>query len=409
MNRKLSIGFVTRGLTKYRAPLYAKLAARNNLDFTVYFQHFDRSAHLVGFSEPRDLDFPYLRPFKVGKSGWFLFRATGRSMPHWGQARAVCQAQHDVLVLEALSNAGTDGLLLPWLRRTRTAYIWWGLGKIPQRQDTVQSRIGDRFQAIFLRNASAALAYCTYSHEHHVRLGLPVERSFVVYNTLDEQAILSQIPAHLDQAQWLRRDWNLDGGPVLLFSGTINAGKKLDVLLLALSALRQGSSPTFKLIVMGDGPDMARCQALAHQLQLDECVIWVGRKEETEATAYFLASDVVVIPGLGGLAINHAFAHSRPVICGPADGCERDLVKPGVTGWLMPASNERILTDTLKTALAERNQWEVMGKQAQDLISKQVTLNRFAATIELAAYRAANRPPPQSTREDAHLPPVPLA
>ena len=37
-------------------------------------------------------------------------------------------------------------------------------------------------------------------------------------------------------------------------------------------------------------------------------------------------SNIFVLPGTGGLAINEAMAYGLPVICSEADGTEKDLV-----------------------------------------------------------------------------------
>ena len=111
------------------------------------------------------------------------------------------------------------------------------------------------------------------------------------------------------------------------------------------------------------------------------------------------------MPGLGGLAINHAFAHGRPVLCGPADGCEQDLIKTGVTGWLMKDNSDETLDLTLLTAFSHMDKWCEMGENAFRLITEKITLNRFAATLEMAAFVAAGREPALETVRDAH--PIP--
>jgi glycosyltransferase involved in cell wall biosynthesis len=58
--------------------------------------------------------------------------------------------------------------------------------------------------------------------------------------------------------------------------------------------------------------------------------------------------DVFVLPGLGGLAINDAMMCGKPVICGEADGTEKDLIIDGTTGYLLHSQDDSIVNEIIQ-------------------------------------------------------------
>jgi glycosyltransferase involved in cell wall biosynthesis len=83
-------------------------------------------------------------------------------------------------------------------------------------------------------------------------------------------------------------------------------------------------------------------------------------------------SDLFVLPGLGGLAINQAMMHGLPVVCGPADGTERDLLAGGKVGRLL----DRVTPESLASAISDlaASDLRSMGLAAQERIAAGFTL-----------------------------------
>ncbi len=93
------------------------------------------------------------------------------------------------------------------------------------------------------------------------------------------------------------------------------------------------------LLLVGDGPERAACEALVQQLNLQDKVRFLGSR--SDVPDLLAAADMIVIPseseGLG-LAGIEAQAAGRPVV-GFDSGGLRDVVKDGVDGLLVEAGN----------------------------------------------------------------------
>lgn len=389
--KRLRVAFVTRALPAYRHPLYRQILKMDAFDFRIFCEDVDvNDPARKGTRPPPDLpmtvvDSPALRRWCWARSGIPL--------PSPRLALAVRRYRPDVVVMEGLGNVGTDAACLPdiWLRRV--PFVWWTLGDIPATSHLLRARLGRPVQKWFGRRAGAVIAYSSYAVRVMRDLGVAGERIVNVRNTLDEQAVLADIEHCAPHVASLRAELELGDSPAAVFCGTVTPGKRLDLLLEAWARLPLTEPPPF-LVVVGDGPALPEAKALAEKLGVAARVRFVGRQKE-KVSAYLLLGRVAVLPGLGGLAINHAFAHRLPVICGRADGCEEDLVHTGETGIRLAEVTPETLAEALHSLLSRPAEARRMGENAHHLITRDVTLREFAARVIRSVLIAAGIAPPQ--------------
>jgi L-malate glycosyltransferase len=125
------------------------------------------------------------------------------------------------------------------------------------------------------------------------------------------------------------------GRPVLAVIGRMHPVKGHRALLAMLPQIVR-SAPRALLLVIGDGPERAPCEALARGLGLSGHVRFLGRRGDVPRL--LAAIDLVLMPshseGLG-LAAIEALAAARPVIAFAAGGLP-EVVVDGVNGRLVP-------------------------------------------------------------------------
>ena len=388
-DRRLRVAFVTRALPAYRHPLYRRILAMDAFDFRIFCEDVDvNDPFRKGTPPPPDLPMTVVDSPRLRRWCW---ARSGIPLPSPRLALAVRRYRPDVVVMEGLGNVGTDLACLPdiWLRRI--PFVWWTLGDIPATSHLLRARLGRPVQKWFGRRAGAVIAYSSYAVRVMRDLGAAEDRIVNVRNTLDEQEVLSDIERCAPEVEALRAQLKLGDSPVAVFCGTVTPGKRLDLLLEAWSRLPQSEPPPV-LVVVGDGPALPGAKALAEKLGVAARVRFVGRQKET-VSAYLLLGRVAVLPGLGGLAINHAFAHRLPVICGRADGCEEDLVHTGETGIRLAEVTPDSLAEALHSLLSRPAEARRMGENAHRLITREVTLENFAAGVIRSARIAAGLEP----------------
>ncbi len=149
----------------------------------------------------------------------------------------------------------------------------------------------------------------------------------------------------------------------LLFVGRLVERKGVDVLLRALAATH--TARRGRLLVVGDGTERARLEALARELAIDGAVQWAG--EQTELLPFYAAADAFVFPsrreGLPN-ALLEAMACGLASVATRIGGCV-DVVAED-SGVLVPADDVAALAaelDRLATDPAHRARLATAGRR----------------------------------------------
>ena len=132
------------------------------------------------------------------------------------------------------------------------------------------------------------------------------------------------------------------GRPRIGYVGRLAPQKRADRLVEAFGRMRE---PAF-LVVVGDGPDRERVQALAAGLPRTHLT---GFVEHTAVPAVLASLDVLVLPSAYeemGSVLTEAMASGLPVVASDVGGIP-EVVRHGETGLLVPPGD----VDALATAL----------------------------------------------------------
>jgi glycosyltransferase involved in cell wall biosynthesis len=137
-----------------------------------------------------------------------------------------------------------------------------------------------------------------------------------------------------------------DGAPVLLAVSRLVEQKGIDVALRALPLVRQ-QIPDARLVVLGEGPERARLEALARELGVGGSVHLPGRAPDV--AAWLRRADVLVHPARWegfGLALLEAMLCSLPVVASRVSSIP-EIVVDGETGLLVPPDDPEALAAAL--------------------------------------------------------------
>jgi glycosyltransferase involved in cell wall biosynthesis len=123
------------------------------------------------------------------------------------------------------------------------------------------------------------------------------------------------------------------------YFGRLSPEKGVGLLLKAV-AVAARTHPQVRAFIAGEGPQRIELEHLAAELQLGECVTFLGFR--ADARSLMREMDVVVhVPEYEGfgLVMIEAMAAGRPLIVNDAPGGMADLVKDGVNGIVVPAGD----------------------------------------------------------------------
>jgi glycosyltransferase involved in cell wall biosynthesis len=146
-------------------------------------------------------------------------------------------------------------------------------------------------------------------------------------------------------------------GPDVLFAGRLLANKRVDVLILAISAARE-QGYTLRCLVIGEGPERDRLEALTRKLSIDSLVTFLNFVEGDEIYRIMKSARVFVLPSVRegfGLAVLEANACGTPVVtvC-HADNAARHLIQEGRNGYVVGTDPEAIAQGIVRTLTASQ-------------------------------------------------------
>ena len=150
---------------------------------------------------------------------------------------------------------------------------------------------------------------------------------------------------------------------VVLCTGELLPNKNQAALLRATAILRH-RVPELLVYLAGNGPEMDKLTALVDQLGIGDMVTMLGYR--TDVDQYVKAADVIVSCSFReGLPLNimEAMLCAKPVVASNNRG-HRELVIPGVTGFLVPPAESRAYADALAGLLTSPSRMETMQQAA---------------------------------------------
>ena len=211
-----------------------------------------------------------------------------------------------------------------------------------------------------------------------VRRGAPPWRLSVVPNGVDLSRLDRDVPAAaIDTARALAgwRPWR----PTV---GVVARRKDQDVLVRALARLRR--PVTLTLVGVAEDAELRALAAAAPQHGV-RCVPF-----RPDVLAFYRLFDLIVLPSRGeGLsqALLEAMALGLPVVASRAGG-NRDLIRHGEDGWLVPPRDAAAFAAALERLLGDAELRRAIGARARRTVRERFTLSR-TATLTEAAYRVA--------------------
>ena len=203
----------------------------------------------------------------------------------------------------------------------------------------------------------------------------------LVPNSVD---LLRFIPATNKPCELLDR-YGLRHKRVLMTLARLSSPKRykgVDEVLELMPELLK-SDPDIAYLVVGDGNDLPRLQAKAKELRVANCVVFVGRIDESVKVDHYHLADAFVMPGRGegfGIVFLEAMACGIPVVASVLDG-SREAVQFGALGELCDPRDPRTTFSAIRRALGKGRGMRPVGLEYFDVPSFRRRVHDLVTTI----------------------------
>lgn len=297
----------------------------------------------------------------------------------------------DLIIVEQANKLLLNYLILALRQLGLARLAFWGHGKDFQADGRypisafVKRRLATKVDWWFAYNRQSARVIRA--------LGYPSERITDVQNAIDTaRLVAAREGMALERLRAVRQELGIRGGNICLYAGGMYAEKRLGFLVEACRRIRS-ELPDFEMIFLGAGPDAPVVEEAAR-----ECawIHYVGPRFGDDKVPYFMASKLLLMPGLVGLVVLDAFALETPLVTTAVrnHSPEIDYLRDGVNGLIVDdpddparyaAAVTRLLTDE-----AAREELVEGCRASRERYTVEQMAERFASGIG-AALRALGR------------------
>ena len=280
---------------KYREAIFSSIDKEYDCDW--YFGHT--------VTDIKEMDTFVLKNVKYYKTIGHPDKA------HWqrGIIRLLFKKKYRVFLILAETRAISCWLfilLASILCRQKKIYLWthgW-YGK--------ETGVESRLKLWMYRQVAGVFVYGNRARNLLIEKGIDEGKLFTIYNSLDYSHQI-ELRLSLRKTDFYRKRFNNEN-PVLIFIGRLTAVKRLDLLIEAVSMLKERGL-MYNVVLVGDGTKRIELETLVKSIGLGDHFWFYGACYEEDKNAELIFNaDLCVSPGNVGLTAMHTLVFGTPVI-----------------------------------------------------------------------------------------------
>lgn len=353
----------------YREPLFRLLAASDYMDVTAAYGEAEKKASIQSIKSPVGFNVYKLRNLFFDRKYPLYFQ--------FGLLSAILSRRYDTVIACFEIRAISSMLLFPIARLMGIKWIWWGHGI-----GAGESPISRDVRLVVLKKASALILYDAERGEKFISWGVPREKVFIAWNSIDMTEIDS-----------LRREFTSERYRIS-YIGRLIKTKKVDLAIQAFARAIDRLDDKIILTIIGDGPEKDRLVQLAADLGISHRVEFAGALyDQKPISELFNASLISVSPGYIGLNCMHSFGYGLPVLVADNEphSPEFSAFKDGYNGKLFHAGDVENFADIMITLLNDFPGLSNMSRNSLETISGRYNLATMVSAFEAAVRYTCRR------------------
>jgi glycosyltransferase involved in cell wall biosynthesis len=206
----------------------------------------------------------------------------------------------------------------------------------------------------------------------------------------------------------LRARYQLNGRPLVMYTGVASRFQRLDYLLQAFALVLLDEPQALLMVVspLHNDPDFASSREVAESLGISPNIMWIEGHTLSELPDYLAMASVAVlprptVPGHPIKLLNY-MAAGRPIACfaGGAKG-----VRHMHDAYVVPDHDYRELGGGILALLRDRELAARLGAAAKETVARDFDWRRLCRAVE-AVYQEVAEPRPQPANRIAAKPPA---
>lgn len=216
----------------------------------------------------------------------------------------------------------------------------------------------------------------------------PIE---IIYDGANPDSIHPK--ASPEEVAALRKTFVTDEKDIILMNtARLVHQKGADTTIRALPLLPEH----IRLVLVGDGPEREKLEALVRELGLQNRVVFTGHVDRTVVSTYRLAADIFVGPsrseGLGHAFLS-AMACRLPVVTTQVGGIADFLFDAkhnpgkGTTGWAVDVDNPEHIAEAVKEILAHPEETKEVVERSRKMVEEKYDWDTIAKDMREKVFK----------------------
>ena len=245
----------------------------------------------------------------------------------------------------------------------------WLKGKYYQSVDNFTAQLNDR-----------VIAVSESVKRDLISQGVSPEKIVVIKNGIECER--SQTPLERKNPRLKKKkELSIGSGPVVGTITRFSKQKDVHTFLYAMSNVIR-DYPGVRCLILGDGEQRGELEDLSSRLVLNGNVTFLGYRDDAREILDIF--DVFVLSSLWEglpLVVLEAMAASKPVIATQVPGTAEAVVD-GKTGILVPIRNSKLLAESIKRLLGDKELSQEMGRAGKRRVNKDFRVERMVDETE---------------------------
>ncbi len=197
----------------------------------------------------------------------------------------------------------------------------------------------------------------------------------------------------LVEAERVRARYSLSDSKVIIYLGTMQKIRQLDILIHSLAQLKRGRQ-NIKLLMVGDGEGRNDLERLVCELELENTVIFVGHVPYFEVPEFIAVADVAVspVPPLNIYKVSSPcklfeyMGVAKPVVANEEIPEHREVIEKSGGGILVPFTPEGF-ADAISNLLDSPEKAAEMGIRGREWVVENRSYEILARQVEERYYK----------------------
>lgn len=212
----------------------------------------------------------------------------------------------------------------------------------------------------------------TRNREYYKYIGVADNKLFLVPFSVNNDFFISTVEDVKNNKIEIKNKFNLNNNNLnIIYASKLMKSKNPIDLLKAYEIVKK-KFENVNLIFVGTGEEEENLKNYVEKNRIKD-VFFLGFLNQSELPEIFAVSDIFVLPAINeawGLIINEAMCAGLPIIVSDVVGAVPDLLKEGINGYSFVAGDIEQLADKLYLILSDDNLRILMGEKSREIISK---------------------------------------